>query len=586
VVILWSALFLARIIATLRDPGLALDSDDALRMVQVRDLLAGQSWFDLTQYRMTPPHSVAMHWSRLIDAPLAGMILLFRPFSGQPLAEALAVTIWPTLLLLPTWLALGRIARCLADREAAVIALLLAIGCIYLFGFFRPGEIDHHNAHLALVAVGLALLLKFEQSCRAAAACAVLNAISLCIGVESLPYVLATGLVVSALWIVRGPAVSRSVRAFGFAFAAASFLLLFAVVADRERYSGACDTFSGIYALLAVSGGFGLAVATYVQLLSRTVAARAWSIPVLAAGLSTLVFALAPQCVRGPYPMLTPELYRIWLLRVEEAQSPLATASDEIGFFFSTYVYAVFGFAMSIAAVFLVQRRNRVAAFTVVIFAAMALAVATLEARAIPFAFLAGIPGIAATIRRVAQRWIHPGVLRTAATAAAVFIFCEFGFLLFGNYVLEGTKHVEARVALRDAALDCMGEKTTAQLAMLPKGRVAVLIAAAPAVLLYTGDSVMAASYHRDAWAILDLYRLFTETPREGAAIVRKYGIEYVATCSADEDYDYYIHEGGSGGLLSQLDKRHLPAWLSPLPPSGPKQEVRVYKVLRDRLPV
>jgi hypothetical protein len=585
VVVLWSALLLTRMIVTIRDPGLALDSDDALRLVQVRDLLAGQSWFDLTQYRMTPPLSVAMHWSRLIDAPLAGLILLFRPFTGQPLAEALAVTIWPTLLLLPTWLTLGRIARRLADPKAASIALLLAIGCVYVFGFFRPGEIDHHNAHLALTLIGLVLLLDFERSRRSAAACAAVNAVSLCIGIESLPYVLSTCLVVSGLWIARGTAISRSVRAFGFGFAATSLLLLFAVVSDHERYSGACDTFSGIYALLAVTGSMGLAGATYVPAFARSIAARASSITLLAAGLFMLAFTLAPQCLRGPYPMLSPELYRIWLLRVEEAQSPLVTASGEIGFFFATYVYAVFGFGMTLVAIFLVERSSRVAAMVVAVFAAVALAVATLEARGIPFALLAGIPAIAVMIR-LAQRWLQPGFLRTAATVAAAFVFSEFAFLIFGNYALEGEKQVEARVALRDAVLDCMGEKTTTQLAMLPKGRVADLLAAAPAVLLYTGDSVMAASYHRDATAILDIYRLFTETPDESAAIIRKYGIDYVATCSADEDYAYYIQEGGLQGLLSQLDKGHRPAWLSPYPLSGPAGEVRVYKVLRDRLPV
>src|SRR3974390_1013609 len=81
--LVWLGLLLVRVIAALQDPaGLKLDSDDALRMAEVRDLLAGQSWFDLTQYRMTPPHGVAMHWSRLIDAPLAGMILLFRTFAA------------------------------------------------------------------------------------------------------------------------------------------------------------------------------------------------------------------------------------------------------------------------------------------------------------------------------------------------------------------------------------------------------------------------------------------------------------------------------------------------------------------------
>ena len=54
--------------------------DDALRLVQVRDLLAGQPWFDLHQYRMTPPDGTLMHWSRLVAIPIAGMILLFSLF--------------------------------------------------------------------------------------------------------------------------------------------------------------------------------------------------------------------------------------------------------------------------------------------------------------------------------------------------------------------------------------------------------------------------------------------------------------------------------------------------------------------------
>src|SRR5690349_7387974 len=53
----------------------AMSTDDAMRLVEVRDLLAGQSWFDLVQHRLDPPAGSPMHWSRLIDAPLAAMIL-------------------------------------------------------------------------------------------------------------------------------------------------------------------------------------------------------------------------------------------------------------------------------------------------------------------------------------------------------------------------------------------------------------------------------------------------------------------------------------------------------------------------------
>ncbi len=47
------------------------------------DLLAGQSWFDLHQYRIDPGASPAMYWSRLVDVPLAAMIALLTPPLGQ-----------------------------------------------------------------------------------------------------------------------------------------------------------------------------------------------------------------------------------------------------------------------------------------------------------------------------------------------------------------------------------------------------------------------------------------------------------------------------------------------------------------------
>ena len=54
-----------------------LDPDDALRTVEIRDFLAGQSWFDTVAHRLSPAHPFPMHWSRLVDAPLGG---LQRPF--------------------------------------------------------------------------------------------------------------------------------------------------------------------------------------------------------------------------------------------------------------------------------------------------------------------------------------------------------------------------------------------------------------------------------------------------------------------------------------------------------------------------
>src|SRR5262245_65424006 len=70
------------------------DTDDNMRMMQVRGLLHGQGWFDLAQHRLAGSN---IHWSRLVDLPIAGLILVLRPLIGGPAAARWAVGIAPLL---------------------------------------------------------------------------------------------------------------------------------------------------------------------------------------------------------------------------------------------------------------------------------------------------------------------------------------------------------------------------------------------------------------------------------------------------------------------------------------------------------
>ena len=66
---------------------------------EVRDLLAGQGWFDLHQYRMAPPEGTLMHWSRLVDIPLAALLwllMLVLPAAQAELITTIAITMAPT----------------------------------------------------------------------------------------------------------------------------------------------------------------------------------------------------------------------------------------------------------------------------------------------------------------------------------------------------------------------------------------------------------------------------------------------------------------------------------------------------------
>jgi hypothetical protein len=105
----------------------------------------------------------------------------------------------------------------------------------------------------------------------------------------------------------------------------------------------------------------------------------------------------------------------------------------------------------------------------------------------------------------------------------------------------------------------------------LPSGRVAGFVDQGPAIMAYTKDSAIAGPYHRDAAGILDTYDLFTgPNPR---SILQKRGIEYLMTCRAAPDWDFYA---ARGGLMAQLAAGQVPRWLTPAGNSG---DVTFYRV-------
>ena len=98
-----------------------LDTDDAMRLVEMRAWLNGSGllsgWYDLHQSRLQPPGGVDMHWSRLIDAGLAGSVRVLSicsPISAD--AERLMRAWWPLLWLHPDHG--GHDRDCVADRRA------------------------------------------------------------------------------------------------------------------------------------------------------------------------------------------------------------------------------------------------------------------------------------------------------------------------------------------------------------------------------------------------------------------------------------------------------------------------------------
>src|SRR5579871_2890412 len=167
------------------------DSDDAMRLLSVRDFLAGQGWFDMHQYRYLPPQGVVMHWSRLVDLPMVMLVRLLTPFTGLEKALGLTAAAWPLALFGAYLTAAGLIARRRWGSIAAVFVILAACQMTVFADIFGTGRIDHHNVVALLLTIAAGALILSDNSARAPYLADIACAASLAVSLEALPYVAA-----------------------------------------------------------------------------------------------------------------------------------------------------------------------------------------------------------------------------------------------------------------------------------------------------------------------------------------------------------------------------------------------------------
>ena len=239
-----------------------IDTDDNLRMSQVRSLLAGQDWFDLRQYRLNPPAGANIHWSRLVDLPIAGLILLLRPLVGGADAERAAVAIAPMLPMLLLLFSIALTARRLIDHRAYPLPIVVLFFAGSALGMFMPNRIDHHGWQLALLALTIAGLSD-PKAARGGATVGIATALSLAIGLEMLIYLALAGVATVLFW-VADPAERRRVSAYALTLGGGTAFgfLVFASYANRLPV---CDALSPVWlsdALLAAGLMYGLSMLT------------------------------------------------------------------------------------------------------------------------------------------------------------------------------------------------------------------------------------------------------------------------------------------------------------------------------------
>ncbi len=539
-----------------------LDTDDAMRLTQMRAWLAGQGWFDLHQARLQPPFGYDSHWSRLIDAGLAGLFFFFGIFTDHAFAERFMRAIWPLLWLLPTMIGMVAIAWRIDGRQAALVALLLAILGIPAYQQFTPGRVDHHNVQITLALLTVAATLWSDRVRWCAAAAGLLTGLALAVGLESLPYVALCGAAL-ALRYAFDPAAATAFRRYVHALGA-STLAGFLVSVGPDRFmQSQCDAIAinivaaiiAAVAVLAVTGRNGDD--------RRGMRVAKIALAALVAGAIYRYFE--PRCFGGPFAMVDPEIWPIWLSEVREMQPLLSVFQKNP---LTAAAIATFPAVALLASLLLVREPSHRKDFGFLTAAAVFVlaALTTLAAiRAYSYAIWFGMPLVAAfALRLFALLQLRSVKARLIAALLLTPMALSSGAITLASAAGYTDKDSFARPESRT----CFQTANYAPLAQLPPGLVVTDVSFGPFLLALTPHAAMAGPYHRASYGIPTGHRALAAAPEEARDVLRGAKVDYVMICGPRPP-DGLAEPARGRSLWGHLQAGAVPDWLEPIPGMG-----------------
>ncbi len=542
------------------------DPDDALRLVQVRDLIAGQGWFDLHQYRIAPPDGTLMHWSRLVDIPLAALIVLLSPIFGQAAAEVIASVAVPLLTLGVVLLAIGRLAWRLFDIRVATFACL-ACGLLGPLVFqLQPMRIDHHGWQIASTALAL-WALAGRNAVLGGALAGLALAAGATISLEILPVAAAFGGVLLLRWI-RDYHQRWWLVAFmqAFALGQVGLFLLTRGVTDLAQH---CDALSpahlGFFVVTALATGF---IAVLPRLPALVLLGFFSAAALAAAGF----FAVSsPDCLQTPFGALDPVVYDFWYRNIAEGR-PLW----EQDLFAALPV--LFQLLVGLIATLMIRARSRDwlagwwSDYAVLLIAMIALSIFVWRSAAFT-AVIATVP-----LGWLIAQWLDR-LRKTESLRDKLVLASGIFIVLLPSAPLRAVQSVlprtEMPVPVRQSQCDVTTQ--TAKLAGLPKGVIFAPFDIGPAILLESRHAVVATSHHRAQNAMRDVILAFTAPSAEARQIVTDHGADYVVLCT-DLAEPRILAAANSDGLMAQLMQGKPPEWLVPVDMDGP-ESFRVWRL-------
>ena len=552
------------------------DTDDNLRLAQVRAWMHGQAWFDLRQYRFDPPEGANIHWSRIVDLPLAALIAVGRWFTSGPNAERFAVAVAPLLPFLPLSIGVALIARRLIAPAAFPLALAALFFAGSANGMFMPTRIDHHGWQLACLALAVAGLAD-PQRRRGGVTAGIATAVSLSIGLEMLIYLALAGVAQVLMWVDDRSQRER-LACYGVSLAAGCTLgfLLFASYANRAPV---CDALSPVWLSDALLGGALL-------WLLATVSPQRWTMRLaLAAGAGAIVaafHALAwPHCL-SRLEGVSPEVAQLWLNNVREAK-PITQHGWRTGVQIATLpTIGLIGWLLLATRNWRTDRDLGRRTFAPVVISAAAFALLFWQTRAGPSAQVLACGGAAALVWQLLPvTWnSRDRFVSTIGTAllAVVGLGAVTPIALSLNLAkTDPPSRFDKQVARANSL--CPSMAALRPIAQLPRGTIFTFLDLGPRLIAVTHHAAVGGPYHRNGEAIGDLMKAFRGSEEQAHRLVVKHRSTYLMICPMMSQATVFMARTPQG-FYAQLARGRVPAWLEPvsLPRNSP---LRIWRVVR-----
>ncbi|MEZ5656486.1 MAG: hypothetical protein R3E04_11515 [Sphingobium sp.] len=566
------------------------DTDDNMRYLQVRDWLAGQGWFDLRQYRLDPPGGANIHWSRIVDLPIAALMLLFRMVMEQGEADRWACAVAPLLPLLLLMLSLGFLARRLSEplSLAWIVAALAPLGAPMGLSMYMPLRIDHHGWQLALTVTMLAGIVD-RKWLRGGLIAGTASALSVAIGMEMMVYLAGAGALIAIRWVFKEGA-ARRMAPYALALGSGTGLL-FAIFASTANRAPVCDAISPIWvATLGMASG-GMLLLTILPL-------RGW-VRRLAAGIAVgaVVGAFAyfnwPQCFTRVY-QIDPELDRLWLSHIREAKpitvQSLSAAIPMVALPIAGVIAAIIG---CVAALF--DRERLWAWGTVALMTIFALVLMLWQIRSGPAAQLLAIPAVAWAAYEIIRAIVtggwaaRIGAIVPLAIAVPVFqaqlIYPQLqriGMIKTPPAVTNdaaATARKDRLDRIKRASARCRSLPALQALDQIPPATIMTLVDLGPRLIATTHHSAIAGPYHRNGAAILDLHHAFDGDATTFLDSARRHDVTYFLLCPDFPEGTVY-RARSPNGTYARIERGDVPEWLHPVTlKSGFALPFRLYRI-------